>query len=337
MRRVVVVFNAAEHAARLQELTRELPVDIRHVTFDLPWSEIADRRAGRFDKGTAATPAVTEALRDAEVVFGFGVPADTAARAPRLRWVETPATGYDQLHGTGVFERREITVTTIGGLFAPWVAEHAFALLLGLCRKLELFAAAQPRREWVGRGVEVRGLHGATLAIVGLGNIGQAVARIGAAFGMRVIGTRRSVDDAPPGVERVYPRRDLHAMLGAADVVVLAVAGTPETVRMIGAAELAAMRPQALLINVARGIVVDEAALAAALAERRIGGAGLDVFVREPLPADSPLWTLPNVLITPHIAVNIDVKIRRCIEHFAANLRRYCGGEALADRVERAA
>jgi phosphoglycerate dehydrogenase-like enzyme len=333
----VVVFNAAEHAARLQELARDLPVDVRHVTFDIPWSEIADRRAGRLDHGTLATPAVAAALRDAEVIFGFGIPADTAARAPRLRWVETPATGFDQLNGTGVFARPDVAVTTIGGLFAPWVAEHAFALLLGICRKLELFAAAQPRREWVGRGVEVRSLHGATLAIVGLGSIGQAVARIGAAFGMRVIGTRRRVRDLPPGVERVYPRSELHAMLGEADVVVLAVAGTPETVRMIGAAELAAMRPDALLINVARGIVVDEAALAAALAERRIAGAGLDVFVREPLPADSPLWTLPNVLITPHIAVNIDVKMRRCVEHFAANLRRYCAGEELADRVEPAA
>ena len=333
--RRVVAFDVGAHAARLAELTRDLPVEIRHVAFALPWEEIAARRAGRFATGTEATPEAAAALRDADAVLGFGLPLRTAALAPALRWVETPATGFDQLNGTGVLERRDIAVTTIGGLFAPWVAEHVFALLLGLWRQIDRFAAAQARREWTGRGVEVRELRGATMAIVGLGNIGQAVARAASAFGMRVIGTRQRVGDVPPGVERVYPRAELHAMLGEADVVVLAVAGTPETVRMIGAAELAAMRRDAVLINVARGIVVDEAALAEALAAGHIGGAGLDVFVQEPLPADSPLWTLPNVLITPHIAVNVPSKLRRCVEHFAENLRRFCAGEPLRDRVAR--
>jgi len=333
--RRVVAFDVGAHAARLAELTRDLPVEIRHVAFALPWEEIAARRAGRFATGTEATPEAAAALRDADAVLGFGLPLRTAALAPALRWVETPATGFDQLNGTGVLERRDIAVTTIGGLFAPWVAEHVFALLLGLWRQIDRFAAAQARREWTGRGVEVRELRGATMAIVGLGNLGQAVARAASAFGMRVIGTRQRVGDVPPGVERVYPRAELHAMLGEADVVVLAVAGTPETVRMIGAAELAAMRRDAVLINVARGIVVDEAALAEALAAGHIGGAGLDVFVQEPLPADSPLWTLPNVLITPHIAVNVPSKLRRCVEHFAENLRRFCAGEPLRDRVAR--
>jgi len=331
--RRVVAFDVGAHAARLAELTRDLPVEIRHVAFALPWEEIAARRAGRFATGTEATPEAAAALRDADAVLGFGLPLRTAALAPALRWVETPATGFDQLNGTGVLERRDIAVTTIGGLFAPWVAEHVFALLLGLWRQIDRFAAAQARREWTGRGVEVRELRGATMAIVGLGNIGQAVARAASAFGMRVIGTRQRVGDVPPGVERVYPRAELHAMLGEADVVVLAVAGTPETVRMIGAAELAAMRRDAVLINVARGIVVDEAALAEALAAGHIGGAGLDVFVQEPLPADSPLWTLPNVLITPHIAVNVPSKLRRCVEHFAENLRRFCAGEPLRDPI----
>ena len=331
--RRVVAFDVGAHAARLAELTRDLPVEIRHVAFALPWEEIAARRAGRFATGTEATPEAAAALRDADAVLGFGLPLRTAALAPALRWVETPATGFDQLNGTGVLERRDIAVTTIGGLFAPWVAEHVFALLLGLWRQIDRFAAAQARREWTGRGVEVRELRGATMAIVGLGNIGQAVARAASAFGMRVIGARQRVGDVPPGVERVYPRAELHAMLGEADVVVLAVAGTPETVRMIGAAELAAMRRDAVLINVARGIVVDEAALAEALAAGHIGGAGLDVFVQEPLPADSPLWTLPNVLITPHIAVNVPSKLRRCVEHFAENLRRFCAGEPLRDPI----
>jgi len=330
---VVVVFNAASEAGYLAERTQGLPVDLRHVTFDVSWDEITARRGGRLERVTNATPAVAEGLRDAEVILGFGLPGDTARLAGTLRWVETPATGFDQLNGTGVLERADVTVTTVGGLFAPWVAEHAFALLFGLARQIDRFAAAQQRREWVGRGVELRELSDTTLAIVGLGNIGLAVARAAKAFGMRVLATRRRCDEVPAEVDRMYPPEELPAMLGQADAVVVAVAGTPETVNLIGAAELAAMRPNALLINVARGAVVDEAALAAALAAGRIAGAGLDVFVHEPLPPESPLWTLPNVLITPHIAVNVPSKLRRSVEHFADNLRRYCASQELADRV----
>jgi len=333
--RRVVAFNAGAQAEHLAELTRELPVDLRNVTFGLPWEAIAARRSGNPRPGGDAPAEIATALADAEVVFGFALPSDTGALAPKLRWVETPATGFDQLNGTGILERRDVAVTTVGGLFAPWVAEHAFALLLGLYRLVERFAQAQRRGEWIGRGVEVRELRDATMAIVGLGNIGRAVARAAKAFGMRVIGTRRRVDEIPPEVDCVYARTHLHEMLAQADVVVLAVAGTPDTVRMIGAAELAAMRPDAVLINVARGIVVDEAALTDALSRGQIAGAGLDVFVDEPLAADSPLWTLPNVLITPHIAVNVPSKLRRCIEHFADNLQRYCEGGTLADRIER--
>jgi len=335
MTRHVVAFNVGAQVAHLAELTRGLPVDIRHVAFDLPWEVIAARRSGRPTTDAKAPPPIAAALADAEAIFGFALPSDTGSLAARLRWVETPATGFDQLNGTAVLERRDVVVTTVGGLFAPWVAEHAFALLLGLARLLERFGQAQRRGEWIGRGVEVRELRDATMAIVGLGNIGRAVARAAKAFDMRVVGTRRRADEIPPEVDRVYPRAELHTMLGEADVVVLAVAGTPDTVRMIGAAELAAMRRDALLINVARGIVVDEAALADALARGQIAGAGLDVFVDEPLAGDSPLWKLPNVLITPHIAVNVPSKLRRCVEHFADNLRRYCAGQQLADPVER--
>jgi phosphoglycerate dehydrogenase-like enzyme len=334
-KRTVTVLNAADCAGHLAGLTRALPVALRHADFAVPWEEIAARRARRLGALSRATPAVRRALEGAEALFAFAPPADVLDVAGDLRWVETPATGFDQLNGTGVLERRDVAVTTVGGLFAPWVAEHAFALLLGLWRKLDLYSAAQRRGEWIGRGTEVRELRDATMAIVGLGNIGQAVARVATAFGMRVIGSRRRTDEVPAGVDRVYAPADLHTMLGEADVVVLAVAGTPETVHLIGAAELAAMRPQSCLINVARGIVVDEAALADALRNGTIAGAGLDVFSTEPLPADSPLWTLPTALITPHIAVNVPSKMRRCVEHFADNLDRWCRGEPLRDQVVR--
>jgi len=329
----VVALNVAAHAERLAALTRDLDADIAHLALPVPWEEIAARRAGRVADGTRATPALAAALAEAEALFAFAPPLDAAAGAPRLRWVETPATGFDQLNGTGLLERPTTAVTTVGGLFAPWVAEHVFTLLLGLWRQLDVFRDAQRRGVWAGRGIELRELHGATMAIVGLGNIGRATARAAAAFGMRVVGTRRNHAEAVPHVERVYPRRALHEMLAAADVVVLAVAGAPDTERLIGAAELAAMRRDATLINVSRGIVVDEAALAAALRDGTIAGAGLDVLVAEPPPPDHPLWTAPNLLLTPHIAVNVASKMARCVEHFAANLRRFQRGEPLVDVV----
>lgn len=329
----VVALNVAAHAASLAALTRQLDVTLVHHALPVPWEEIAARRAGRVAGGTHAPPELAAALAEAEALFAFAPPRDTAALAPRLRWVETPATGYDQLNGTGLLERPTTMVTTVGGLFAPWVAEHVFTLLLALWRQLAVFQEAQQRAAWAGRGVELRALQGATMAIVGLGNIGRATARAAHAFGMRVIGTRRNHAEAVPHVERVYPRRALPEMLGEADVVVLAVSGGPDTERLIGAAELAAMRRDATLINVARGLVVDEHALAAALRDGTIAAAGLDVFVEEPPPPDHPLWSAPNALITPHIAVNVGDKMARCVEHFAANLRRFVRGEALADRV----
>jgi phosphoglycerate dehydrogenase-like enzyme len=327
----VVAFNCAAHAGRLAERTRDLAVEIVHADYQLPWTAIADRRAGRAAAAPEASADLRRCLAAAEVIFGFALPAGLTELAPRLRWVETPATGFDQLNGTGVLEAG-VAVTTIGGLYAPAVAEHVFALLLALWRRLDEFRADQRRRHWEMR--PVRELRDATLAIVGLGNIGRAVARAAKAFGMRVIGARRRSGEVPEGVDRVFAPHELHAMLAEADVVVVAVAGTPETTRLIGAPELAAMKRDACLVNVARGIVVDEDALAAALAAGRIGGACLDVFVAEPLPPESPLWDLPNVLLTPHVAVNTPAKLARAVEHFADNLRRFCSGEPLEDAVE---
>jgi phosphoglycerate dehydrogenase-like enzyme len=329
MRRVLV-FNLADHAERLAERTKDLPVDLRHVEFPLPWEVIADRRAGKVGDAHEVASDVRTLLADTEVILGFALPFRLAEMAPRLRWVETPAVGWDQLNGTGVLESGA-AVTTVGALFAPPTAEHAFALLFHLWRRMDDFGAAQRRALWQVK--TVRGLGGATMAIVGLGNIGSAVARAAKAFGMRVLATRRQAHLTAEGVDRVYPRERLHDMLREADVVVLAVAGTPETRHLIGAPELSAMKRDACLINVARGIVVDESALVEALREGRIGSAGLDVFESEPLPATSPLWTMPNVVVTPHVAPNTEAKMRIAVDHFADNLRRFCAGEELGDRV----
>jgi phosphoglycerate dehydrogenase-like enzyme len=172
------------------------------------------------------------------------------------------------------------------------------------------------------------------MLIIGLGQIGQAIAERAAVFGMHVVGSRRS-GAAVPGVSAVVPADGWRPLLGEADYVVIAAPLTPETRGMIGAAELATMRPDAYLINIARGEIVDEAALIAALQSGRIAGAGLDVFNVEPLPAESPLWGLPNVFITPHISWNSPAVLPRTLDLFLDNLRRYRDGEPLRNIVDK--
>jgi D-3-phosphoglycerate dehydrogenase len=245
--------------------------------------------------------------------------------------VETPATGYDRLNGTGLLEASRVRVTTVGGLFAFSVAEHAWALLCALVRRLPAFWLAQQERSCNPQ--PVLELQARTFGIVGYGNIGRALARIAKAFGMRVMATRFARPGGEEWVDEFFPRSYLHRLLGAADAAVLRVRGDPENDRLIGARELAAMRAGSWGINVARGSVVDEEALVAALRSGKLAGAGLDVFRDEPLPNEHPLWTLPNVIITPHVAIHLADRMAHCTEHFCENLRRYCTGEPLHDKV----
>jgi phosphoglycerate dehydrogenase-like enzyme len=330
-RTVVLALNSTAEAAQFEALAQRLPVDVRHRDFRFPWEEIAARRSGVSSTGGVAPVELQSACADAEVIFGFYLPRDLTQFAPRLRWVETPAAGSDHLRSTGVIESG-ITVTTAGSALAPMVAEHAFALLLGLCRNLPEAVQAQSRAEW--RKTVVRELFGQCIAVVGLGRIGLAVARVAKAFGMRVIGIRRHAGPPPEHVDRMFQRGELIQMLAEADVVVLALPATSETVGLIGDAELAAMKPGAYLINVARGVVVDEAALVRAIRLGRLAGVGLDVFTEEPLPPDSHLWHQPNVLITPHTAVDTASRLERTVTHFGENLARYCSGEPLRDQVD---
>jgi phosphoglycerate dehydrogenase-like enzyme len=175
------------------------------------------------------------------------------------------------------------------------------------------------------------------VGLVGIGSIGTAVARLAKAFGMQVIGVGRDQagSRAVPGVDRILPRAQLPVLLSDADYVVVAVADTPETRGMIGAPELAAMQPDAVLINVARGTVVDEGALIAALRAGRLAGAALDVFAHEPLTRESPLWELPNVLLTPHVAAYVSDYLPRAITQFADNVRRFLAEAPLLNQFDR--
>jgi phosphoglycerate dehydrogenase-like enzyme len=272
---------------------------------------------------------------------------------PALRWVQVDSAGVNLLQGTQLWES-EIAITSANGVHTIQIAEHVFAVLLALGHQLPLAQRFQMSAHWADAAeIELfqqpNELAGMTLGIVGYGAIGRQVARLAQAFGMRVLATKRADRPAnfdgwtpaetgdPDGTipERFFPLNELPAMLSACDAVVLALPLTKTTQHIIGAEALAAMRPHALLVNIARGGLIDQNALITALQEHRLGGAALDVTDPEPLPTESPLWKLDNVLITPHIAGFSRFYNDRVVELFSENLRRYLHGELLLNTVQR--
>jgi len=223
-----------------------------------------------------------------------------------------------------------VAITRAAGIFGPWMAEYAIGWCLWVTQRMDGFRASQRARRWAP--VDPVPLRGQTLCVVGLGDIGRHIARAGRALGMRVIGISRTARRVP-GVERVYRTRALATALARADFVVLTVPLSAATRGLIGAPALAAMKPSAWLINLARGPIVEEAALLDALRARRIGGAILDVFDTEPLPPDHPLWAQDNVVVTPHISGPSTT--REIAPIFADNLRRYLAGRPLRHLVDR--
>jgi phosphoglycerate dehydrogenase-like enzyme len=261
---------------------------------------------------------------------------ELAALAGKLRFIQSISAGTDQ-YDKALLRRHGIRLASAAGVNAEAVAEHTMALILALSRRLPEARDNQRARHWRGMIGDLARredqLTGRTLLVVGLGRIGSRLARLAKAFDMRVIATRRDPAAGAAGADAVHGNDRLHALLGEADIVALTCPLTPETERLIDAAALAAMKPAAHLINVARGRVVDEPALIAALKDGRLAAAALDVTVEEPLPAASPLWSLPNVLITPHTAGETRAYEDGVIDLLLANLERLRRGEALVNGV----
>jgi D-2-hydroxyacid dehydrogenase (NADP+) len=252
-------------------------------------------------------------------------------RAPKLRFVQSISAGTDQ-YDKALFAARGVRLASAQGANERAVAEHALALTLALKRHIHLGRDAQREKRWrpmiadpLAREQEIGGLH---VAVVGFGRIGQRVGRLFKAFDCRVTGLRREAAPAPESADVVKPVSALNWTLPDADVVVLTCPLTPETTGLIGRDALRRMKATALLVNVARGRVVDEPHLVAALKAGKIAGAGLDVTADEPLPADSPLWTMPNVLITPHSAGETGRYEANVIDLLDENLGRLWGGQA---------
>jgi phosphoglycerate dehydrogenase-like enzyme len=327
------------------------------VLVTMPFSE------GQLDRIRRAAPGVRVACAaaagadyaGAEVLYAGDPPRDLA-RAPRLRWVQLHMAGVNALADHPLYTRSTISLTTTSGVHAATIAEYAITVLLALAHRVPRMVEWRARGGWPPDAqrwslfvpTEVRG---ATLGIIGYGSIGRELARIACtAFGMTVVALKRDPAQradtgyCPPGTgdpEGALPAtwlgpEGLGELLARSDVVVNAAPLTAETRGLIGARELAAMKPTAYFINVGRGASVDEGALARALAEGRIAGAGVDVFSEEPPPAGHPLYAVDNVIVSPHVSGFLPSYDDRCTDLFAENLRRFVAGAPLLNLVDRA-
>jgi len=282
-------------------------------------------------------------MAEADVVFTVEMRRHVLESARRLTWIHSPAAGLGAMLFPAMIESA-VVMTNSKGLSADTIAEHVLSVILALFRKLPLAFAGQRAREWVQSevtsGTAIRTIAGSRALIVGLGSIGLATAQRLAALSAHVDAVRRRPDSAkPPYIERVESPDRLLDLLPSADVVVLSAPQTTATRHLIGRRELEAMRPGSVLVNVSRGALVDEQALTQALAadpgKQTVAAAALDVFEHEPLPPESPLWSLPNVVITPHVAGFRPDHWEAVTSLFAENLRRFDSGQPLLNVVDK--
>jgi phosphoglycerate dehydrogenase-like enzyme len=282
------------------------------------------------------TPAQRDAFARAHVVFTLDVPMDLPAHAPNVRWIQAIGSGVGQFVAARLPEGG-ITLTNGAGIGAPPIAEWVLARGLQIVKRLPVHDANARDHRWQ---TDLGGqLQGKTVAIVGLGAIGREVARRARAFGTTVIGIRRSWSPGAtdPDVDELAGPGALHEVLGRSDVVVLAAPGTDDNEDLFDTAAFAAMRPGSIFVNVARGTLVDEVALRAALESGHLGAAALDVARAEPLPPEDPLWSAPNVYISPHSSTSGEGYGDRAFDLFCRNLGRFVAGEPLENVVDLAA
>ncbi len=280
-----------------------------------------------------------ELLRQADVLFDFDHTHhdDLPELAPKLRWVQATSAGIGQfVRRLRYAERMPNTIfTTASGVHAQPLAEFCIMAMLMWSRNYWQMQQDQHARRWERFGAT--DLAGRTLGVIGVGNVGREIARMASALGMRVLGNKRTVTGVDPStlhLDALYGPNELPEMLGQSEYLVLIAPHTDETEHLIGAKELALLPEGALLINIGRGTIIDEPALIAALESGHLGGAALDVFATEPLPADSPLWRMPNVLVSPHSASTSDRENARLTDLFCDNLQHFLAGEPLRNVLD---
>ena len=302
------------------------------------------------DRGCRTPDDVRELVANGcEVLLTFIMPNDLTQRAPHLKWVQLLSAGAD--HAMAALGAASFSMTTASGIHATPIAEYTIASMLAYAHRFHLMVRAQLRHEWLRSGFPgtVEELSGKILGVIGYGSIGRETARLAKAFGMRVLalkrdpGNRRDEGWCPAGLgdpDGVIPAEffgsnQREEIVRESDYLTVTLPGTEHTRKFLGAREIAAMRPGAYIVNIGRGEVIDETALVEALKAGKIGGAGLDVFEKEPLPKESPIWDLENVILTPHMSGANRGYMDKACALFADNLRRFTTGQPLLNVVDR--
>lgn len=324
------------------------------------WEDLArdEAQMARLRAVSGAEPVAWDGVDpapDVEVVVVDEVPESLPAAMPHLQLVQVPSAGVDWLRGHPLWDSR-VAIASAVGVHGIQIAEHVMMLLLALRRHLPMYVEGQREHRWLHDAPAAEELYGSTLGLIGYGHIGRGVAHLARAFGMRVLATSPSVRERgplaipavapfvdPPAVpastgarDEAVPQNDLADLLGQSDAIVICAALTPQTEGLIDAAALGQIKRGACLVNIARGKIVVELALIEALREGRLAGAGLDVTAEEPLPPDSPLWDLPNVIITPHISGKSTHYVERTVNILCANIEALRDGRPLPTGVDRA-
>ncbi|NMB45700.1 MAG: D-2-hydroxyacid dehydrogenase [Firmicutes bacterium] len=285
-------------------------------------TEIVPRANLRIKQGQEEV--TLEDMAWAEIYFGWP-PLELLKQAQQLVWVHLPSAGADGYADQEVYAHRGVILTNSSGVYGIPLAEHAFSMMLAFSRTLHKYVRFQQEKHWE-KLPESGELYGKTLGILGLGDIGTEVAKRAKAFGMQVWGLKRRLTAKPDYIDQLVGPTGLPDLLAVSDYVVIALPLTAQTEKMVGKQELAYMQSHAILINVGRGPIIDQLALIKALQDGQLAGAGLDVFEEEPLPQDSPLWDMPNVIITPHSGGVTPEATRRSTDIFCHNLRLWLEG-----------
>jgi len=282
---------------------------------------------------------VPEEIHDTDVMIGWSIKPQQFREAYRLKWIHSPAAGIHQLMFPELINS-SVVVTNSREVHGMVVAEHAIAMVLALAKRIPQSVRYQARKEWAQEKLwheypRPREIAGATVVVVGMGGIGREFTARAKALGMRVVAVRENPANGTSGADAVVGAGQLDEVLPQADYVLLCTPVTPATTGMINQSRLAKMKSDAYLLNVGRGPLIDDAALIEALQARRIGGAALDVFVEEPLPVESPYWSLDNVLITPHTAAVTDKLWDRHYDLIVENMNRFLEGRPLLYEVDK--
>jgi phosphoglycerate dehydrogenase-like enzyme len=327
-----------EYVRRIREVDERLRVLYREDLVPPPRWPGDHAGPEEWERTPEGEEAFLEILGEAEVLYDFprGHVEDLVEVAPNLRWVQGSMAGAGEVAEKAGLGETDVVVTTASGVYSGPLAEFALMAMLQHAKELDRLRREKAGRVW--RQGATGTLERKTLCVVGMGSIGRAIAEHARPFGMRVVGVKRTVrdDEARNYADELYPTAELHTALGEADYVAVTLPGTPETRRLIDAEAIAAMRQGAYFVNVGRGAVVDEAALVEALQDGHLSGAALDVFEVEPLPEESPLWGLDNVIISAHTTDVVPDLINGAqTDLFCENLRRYLSGEDLINVLDK--